>query len=184
MDNSNNTEDLKYTLKNMINEFLPAADLEAGGIVVLGCSTSEIAGGIIGKASEPLIGEMIINILLEVLKPLNIWLAVQCCEHLNRALVVEKKCAKENGLEIVAVVPQEKAGGSAATAAYRLFENPVLAEFIKADAGIDIGNTFIGMHLKHVAVPVRLSVNKLGGANVTFAKTRPKYIGGERAKYM
>jgi uncharacterized protein (TIGR01440 family) len=102
---------------------------------------------------------------------------------LNRALVVEKSIAKANNLETVVVIPQEKAGGSAASAAYKLFKNPVLVEFIKADAGIDIGDTFIGMHLKHVAVPVRLSINKLGDAHITFARTRPKYIGGARAIY-
>jgi len=174
---------LEHEFNQMINEFLEAVKLEEGSIIVLGCSTSEIAGDIIGKASVPHIGEMIINALLKILKPLNINLTVQCCEHLNRALVVEKSVAKENKLEIVAVIPQEKAGGSVASAAYSLFEKPVLAEFIKADAGIDIGDTFIGMHLKHVAVPVRLSINRLGGAHVTFAATRPKYIGGERAKY-
>lgn len=178
-----NIEDLKADFIEIVNSFLSAVKPEECGVIVLGCSTSEITGGVIGKASAPAVGEMIIKTLLDILKPLDINLAVQCCEHLNRALVVEKDFARKNNLEIVAVVPQEKAGGSAASAAYRLYNKPVLVEFIKADAGIDIGDTFIGMHLKHVAVPVRLKANKLGGAHITFAKTRPKYIGGIRAKY-
>ena len=176
-------KEIEHEFNKIINEFLDAVKLEEDSIIVLGCSTSEIAGGMIGKAYVPHIGEIIVSTLLRVLTPMNINFAVQCCEHLNRALVVEKKVAKANNLEQVIVVPQENAGGSAASAAYKLFENPVLVEYIKADAGIDIGDTFIGMHLKHVAVPVRLSINKLGGAHVTFARTRPKYIGGERASY-
>lgn len=183
MNDINNVENLKHEIAQIINEFLNAVNLEKGDILVLGCSTSEVAGGVIGKASAPFIGEIIIDAILKLLKPLGVRLAVQCCEHLNRALVVEKNTAAERNLEVVAVIPQENAGGSAASAAYRLFEKPVLVEFIKADAGIDIGDTFIGMHLKHVAVPMRLSANKLGNAHVTFAYTRPKYIGGARAKY-
>ena len=179
-----NTQELEQEFNKIIAEFLAEINLDEGSTIILGCSTSEVAGGIIGKAYVPQVGEIIISTLLKILKPLNINLAVQCCEHLNRALVIEKSVAKANNFETVFVIPKENAGGSAAAAAYKLFENPVLVEFIKADAGIDIGDTFIGMHLKHVAVPVRLSTDKLGGAHVTFAKTRSKYIGGERAKYI
>ena len=117
------------------------------------------------------------------MKEKGIFLAAQCCEHLNRALVVERECAEKYGLEIVCVVPKAKAGGSFATTAYENFNAPVVVETIKAHAGVDIGSTIIGMHLRHVAVPVRLSMKQLGEANVTFARTRPKYIGGPRAVY-
>ena len=109
------------------------------------------------------------------------YLAAQCCEHLNRAIVVEREAVPF--AEIVNVVPQPKAGGSFGTTAYKTFKNPVVVEEIKADAGIDIGGTLIGMHLKKVAVPVRLENNKLGEALVLAARVRPKYIGGERAVY-
>ena len=123
------------------------------------------------------------SVLYEETAKRGMYLACQCCEHLNRALVVEKECAEKFGLDIVMAVPHEKAGGSFATAAHRGFKEPCLVEEISADLGIDIGNTLIGMHLKRVAVPVRLSINKIGEANVVFARTRPKYIGGERARY-
>ena len=118
-----------------------------------------------------------------VLKQRGIYLAAQCCEHLNRALVIEKKAAEAFGYETVCVVPQPKAGGSFATAAYRSFEEPVMVENIRAHAGMDIGGTLIGMHLKAVAVPVRISLDRIGEAILLCARTRPKYIGGERAKY-
>ena len=85
--------------------------------------------------------------------------------------------------DIVNVVPQPKAGGSFATAAYAAFSDPVAVEHIRADAGMDIGDTLIGMHLKEVAVPVRLSVKTVGEAPLVCARTRPKFIGGCRAVY-
>lgn len=166
-----------------INELADVAELTAGKILVLGCSTSEISGARIGKGSVPELGEEVISGAMAALKPRGIYLAVGCCEHLNRAIVVEREAAEKYGLEEVSVIPAPKAGGSAATAAYMHFNDPVVVEFIKAHAGMDIGDTFIGMHLRHVAVPVRLSINKIGEAHVTFAKTRPKYIGGARARY-
>lgn len=183
--NETEIKEIKRELEQILDEFIDAVNLNPGDILVVGCSTSEITGGIIGKSSSYSVGEVIVRTFIDKFKPLQINLAFQCCEHLNRALVIERELAetKNRDLEIVSAVPQEKAGGSAASAAYKFFESPVLVEFIKADAGIDIGDTFIGMHLKHVAVPIRLDINKLGSANVTFAKTRPKYIGGERAKY-
>ena len=166
-----------------INELAESACLKAGQIFILGCSTSEIAGAHIGKGSVPELGDEVISGAMAALKPRGIYLAVGCCEHLNRAVIVERETAEKYALEEVCVIPAPKAGGSAATAAYMHFNDPVAVEFIKAHAGMDIGDTFIGMHLRHVAVPARLSVNKIGEAHVTFAKTRPKYIGGARARY-
>ena len=166
-----------------VNELIENAGIKAGQIVVLGCSTSEIAGSKIGKGSVYELGEQVISGAMSALIPRGIYLAVGCCEHLNRAVVIEHRAAEKYNLEEVSVIPAAKAGGSAATAAYMHFNDPVVVEFVKAHAGIDIGNTFIGMHLRHVAVPLRLSVSKIGEAHVTYAKTRPKFIGGSRARY-
>lgn len=169
--------------KNMIDEFLSVAPMKAGEILVVGCSSSEIVGEAIGKGSNFNAASAVYEGIAPILAEKGIFLAAQCCEHLNRALVVERECAERYGLEIVCVVPKAKAGGSFATAAYENFKDPVVVETIKAHAGIDIGDTLIGMHLRAVAVPVRLSVKRLCEANVVFAKTRPKYIGGPRACY-
>ena len=166
---------------NVINEFLAVADLCKGSILVVGCSTSEVVGSKIGTNSDPDTALEIYEGISSVLNEKGIYLAVQCCEHLNRAIVVEREAVPFS--EYVNVVPQKKAGGSLATVAYNSFKNPVVVEEIKADAGIDIGLTLIGMHLKKVAVPVRLSTNKIGNALFTCARTRPKFIGGERAVY-
>ena len=175
---------IKQELIKILDKFEQAASLKAGDILVIGCSTSEISGDRIGESTSHEIGGIIAQAFIEKFEPLNIYLAFQCCEHLNRALIVERKLVKIEKLEIVNVVPYEKAGGGMAAAAYKLLKEPVAVEFIKADAGIDIGGTFIGMHLKHVAVPVQLGgIKKLGEADIKFARTRPKYIGGERAKY-
>ena len=152
-------------------------------LLVVGCSTSEIYGGVIGHASQPNLGEDVAGAILETAKRLGFDVAFQCCEHLNRALVMEEKAAEKYGYEIVSAVPHPKAGGSCASAAYRMMESPVLVEAVSADAGLDIGQTLIGMHLKRVAVPVRLSMDKIGSALLTAARTRPALIGGERAKY-
>ena len=157
------------------------AMLKAGDIVVIGCSTSEIIGSKIGTNSSPDVAGIVFEGLYEYAKKMGWRLAFQCCEHLNRAIVTERDTVP-NG-EIVNVVPQPKAGGSMATQAYRHFENPVVVEEIKADAGIDIGFTLIGMHLKKVAVPVRLDHNKIGEATILAARTRPKFICGCRAVY-
>ena len=170
--------------KNMIEEFLSVAQMRAGEILVVGCSSSEIVGETIGKGSDFNAAKAVYEGMAPILNEKGIFLAAQCCEHLNRALVVERECAEKYGLEIVCVVPKAKAGGSFATTAYENFENPVVVEVVKAHAGVDIGSTLIGMHLRAVAVPVRLSMKQLGEANVTFARTRPKYIGGPRAEYM
>ena len=169
--------------KKMIEEFLSVVPMGRGEILVVGCSSSEIVGETIGKGSDFNAAKAVYEGIAPILRERGIFLVAQCCEHLNRALVVEKECAEKYGLEIVCVVPKAKAGGSFATTAYENFKSPVVVETIKAHAGVDIGSTLIGMHLRHVAVPVRLTVKALGKANVTFARTRPKYIGGPRAQY-
>ena len=162
-------------------QLIDQAHLRAGQIVVVGCSTSEVVGRRVGSWSTPEIAQAIFDGLNSVFSPQGIYIAAQCCEHLNRALIVEHE-AVPNG-EIVNVLPQPKAGSSFATAAYKAFRHPVALEEIHADAGLDIGGTLIGMHLKKVAVPVRLKQNRIGQAIVLAARTRPKFIGGERAIY-
>jgi len=176
-------EDIKLQAQKAVTELIEVSKLEKGDIVVVGCSSSEVAGDKIGSNSSFEIGKAVFEGIYAVLKPKGIFLAAQCCEHLNRAIITEKECMLKYGLERVNAVPQPKAGGSFATAAYQSMENPVAVEYILADAGIDIGGTLIGMHLKRVAVPVRLSVKKIGEANIICARTRAKYIGGERACY-
>lgn len=155
----------------------------AGDLLVLGCSSSEVQGHHIGKASSQEIGEIIVGELLSQLRDRAMNLCVQCCEHLNRALVIERELAKSRGYQIVNVVPQLHAGGSAALAATQYFKDPVMVEHVEAEYGIDIGDTAIGMHVKHVQVPVRPGNKQLGQAHVTALRSRPKYIGGPRAKY-
>lgn len=175
--------DIRKETKTVITELLDAAKLEAGDILVIGCSSSEIVGEHIGKGSSPETANAVFEEIYSALKERNIYLAAQCCEHLNRAIIIEKACAEKYGYETVNVKPQPKAGGSFATAAYNNFEKPVAVEHIKAHAGIDIGGTLIGMHLKDVAVPVRVSLKKIGEANIICARTRAKFIGGSRAIY-
>ncbi|MBE7092813.1 MAG: TIGR01440 family protein [Clostridiales bacterium] len=176
-------ENIKKQAECAIKEFLSVADLKKGDLIVIGCSSSEIVGGNIGKNSSIEAAQAVFEGIYPVLKKKGVYLAAQCCEHLNRALIIEQETAEKFGYEIVSVVPQIKAGGSFATTAYNNFKEPVAVEYVKAKAGIDIGGTLIGMHLKNVAVPVKLSINKIGDAILLCAKTRPKYIGGERAKY-
>lgn len=176
-------EDIKKAVSTAVEALIEEAALSAGEILVIGCSTSEVAGEKIGKGSVYALGEAIIEAALSVTLPRGIYLAAGCCEHLNRAVILPRAAAEKYGFEIVSVVPAPKAGGSTATAAYRLMEDAVAVEFARCHAGMDIGDTFIGMHLRHVAVPVRLPITKIGEAHVTYAKTRPKYIGGSRAVY-
>lgn len=164
-------------------ELLEAAQLRPGEIFVVGCSSSEIVGGRIGHASSLEAARAVFDGIYPVLRERGIWLAAQCCEHLNRALVLEEACARQYGYDPVWVVPQPKAGGSFATTAWRNFEKPVAVERIRAHAGLDIGGTLIGMHLREVAVPVRLSLTQIGQAILLCARTRPKLIGGARAVY-
>ncbi len=174
-------ETIKKEAAKAAEDLLEVARLSAGDIVVVGCSSSEVLGSKIGSASSPDAANAIFEGIMSVLAPRGIYLAAQCCEHLNRAIIIEKEAAR--GLEVVNVVPQPKAGGSFATAAYHNFKNPVAVEEIKADAGLDIGGTLIGMHLRRVAVPVRLSINHIGEAILLAARTRPRCIGGIRAHY-
>ena len=167
--------------KAVVEELAEKANLKAGMTVVVGCSTSEVLGSKIGTNSNPDTAKEIFTALQDWSKATGVFLAIQCCEHLNRAIITER--AAVPGAEIVNVVPQPKAGGSLATQAYAGFENPVAVESIQADAGIDIGFTLIGMHLKKVAVPVRLQNNRIGEAMIVAARTRPKFIGGIRAIY-
>lgn len=165
----------------VLKELEEKANLSRGNILVIGCSTSEIIGSKIGTNSNPDVAEIVFNTIHSYAKNKGWHLAFQCCEHLNRAIVVERDTCPL--AERVNVVPQPKAGGSMATMAYKYFEHPVVVEEIKADAGIDIGFTLIGMHLKKVAVPLRLENNKIGEATILAARTRPKFIGGNRAIY-
>lgn len=164
-----------------VRELCEAAKLKKGDILVVGCSTSEVRGSKIGTDSAPETAEVLFQAIAGVLQSKEIYLAAQCCEHLNRAIIVSR--AAVPGQEIVNVVPQPKAGGSFATAAYKYLNDPVAVEHIRADAGLDIGGTLIGMHLKQVAVPVRLQTKHIGEAIVLAARTRPKFIGGVRARY-
>ena len=167
--------------KAVIEELIEKAKLSSGSIIVIGCSTSEVGGAKIGTSSNIEIAQNIFKALSEAAQKYGLYLAFQCCEHLNRAIVIEKSALPF--AEPVNVVPMAKAGGSMATVAYQSLKNPIVVEEIKADAGIDIGLTLIGMHLKRVAVPLRLENNKIGEAVITAARTRPKFIGGERAAY-
>ena len=176
-------EEIKEQTKIIMTELIEAAKLKKGDVFVVGCSSSEIIGQKIGKGSSPEAAKAVFEVIYEMLNEKGIWLAAQCCEHLNRAIITERELAVARGYEIVNVRPQPKAGGSFATATYDNLKEPVALEGICADAGIDIGGTLIGMHLKRVAVPVRVSLSKIGEANVLCARTRPKYIGGPRAFY-
>ncbi len=174
---------IKTQAKQAITELIEISKIKSGEILVIGCSSSEIMGGDIGKASSIDAAKAVFEGIYPILKEKGIYLAAQCCEHLNRAIIIEQAAAEKYGLDIVNVVPQPKAGGSFATTAWQNMEHPVALEHIKAHAGLDIGNTLIGMHLKEVAVPVRLSINQIGASPIVCAKTRPKFIGGERAHY-
>ena len=164
-------------------EILEKAKPEAGELFVVGCSTSEVGGASIGTYSSPELAEVVFGGIYQATQEAGVYLAAQCCEHLNRALILEKEAAVKYGYPMVNVVPQPKAGGSFATAAYKHFEDPVAVEEIRADAGLDIGGTLIGMHLKKVAVPVRLDQKHIGEAMLLAARVRPKFIGGVRAVY-
>lgn len=174
---------IREELKNYIEEFFSKINLNENDIFVLGCSTSEIKGNRIGTETNIEIGKEIVSTLIELLKDKKIFLAVQCCEHLNRALVVEKDILEFYDLEEVSVIPVEKAGGGVASSAMKLFKNPVVVEFICANAGIDIGDTEIGMHIKHVQVPYRSEIKTIGSARITGLYSRKKLIGGSRAIY-
>ncbi len=173
--------EIKKQCETVVNELIEKAKLKDGNVVIVGCSTSEVVGSKIGTNSDPDTAKLIFDGIYQTLKSKGIFLAVQCCEHLNRAVVTERNALPF--AEPVNAIPQKKAGGSLATVAYSCFDNPIVVEEIKADAGLDIGDTLIGMHLKKVAVPVRLSLDKIGEAHLTAARVRPKFVGGVRAVY-
>lgn len=174
---------IKQQAREAVLELIETAGLRAGQVLVVGCSSSEIVGETIGHGSSFEAAEAVFEAIMPLLSARGIYLAAQCCEHLNRALIIERECAEAYGLDEVSVVPQPKAGGSFATAAWNRFADPVAVEHIRAHAGMDIGGTLIGMHLREVAVPVRLKVARIGNACLLAARTRPKYIGGSRAHY-
>ena len=169
--------------RTAVTELLDAAGLRPGDLFVVGCSSSEVLGGRIGKASSEAAARAVFGGIYPILRERGIYLAAQCCEHLNRALIIEGECAERYGYEPVCVVPQPKAGGSFAVQVWRAFERPVAVERIRAHAGLDVGGTLIGMHLREVAVPVRLSLDHIGQAILLCARTRPRFIGGSRAVY-
>lgn len=177
-------DEIKAQAAKAVSELVEASGLKAGDILVVGCSSSELLGEHIGKGSSMDAAKAVFDGLYPELQSRGIYLAAQCCEHLNRAIILEEKAAAMYGYEIVNVRPQPKAGGSFATTAWESFESPVAVEHIRARAGMDIGSTLIGMHLKEVAVPVRLSLSQIGQASLVCARTRPKFIGGERANYV
>ena len=176
-------ENITLQAQTVITELLDQASLRPGALLVVGCSSSEMVGTQIGKGSSMEAAQAAFRGIFPILQERGIALAVQCCEHLNRALIMEREVAERKGYEIVNVMPQPHAGGSFAVTAWNAFRDPVAVETIQADAGIDIGGTLIGMHLRRVAVPVRTSLDHIGEAIVLCARTRPKYIGGPRAMY-
>ena len=169
--------------RQVTEELLSASKLRQGDIIVVGCSSSTVSGQSFGQASSMEIAQAVFDGIYPILKEKGIFLAAQCCEHLNRAIITERAAAEKQGREIVNVVPQPKAGGSFATITYGTLSDPVAVEHIRADAGLDIGGVLIGMHLKEVAVPLTFSIKCIGEAHITGARTRPKFIGGERAHY-
>ena len=176
-------EKLEQESYTAASEILEIANLKPGNLFIVGCSTSEIVGGKIGKASSPETASAVFAGIYRAASERGVYLVTQCCEHLNRALILEREAAEKYGYEEVNVVPQPKAGGSFSTAAYHAFTEPIAVEHIKAHAGMDIGDTLIGMHLKDVAVPVRISQKTIGEAHVVCARTRAKFVGGIRAAY-
>lgn len=170
-------------LEKILTEFKEKVSFTKSQVLVIGCSTSEIVGKQIGTAGTEKVAAFVLRQLQQLRDETGVQLAFQCCEHLNRALVVERETMVNRNLEEVSVVPVRTAGGAMAAYAYGKMTDPVVVEFIKADAGIDIGSTLIGMHLKHVAVPLRVTQKSVGNAYVTLATSRPKLIGGARAVY-
>ncbi|MBE7035875.1 MAG: TIGR01440 family protein [Ruminococcaceae bacterium] len=176
-------KEITQQAKTAVCELIEAANLQNGDLLVIGCSTSEVGGEKIGKGSSIEIAHALHEGIAPILVEKGIYLAAQCCEHLNRAVIIEAEAAEKFGYEPVNVVPQPKAGGSFATTVYERMKAPVAVEGVRAKAGLDIGGTLIGMQLKCVAVPVRLSLDMIGKARILCARTRPKFVGGVRAHY-
>ncbi|MGN0778719.1 MAG: TIGR01440 family protein [Aristaeellaceae bacterium] len=176
-------QEIRLTLRQAVDALTEAGSIQPGGVIVLGCSTSEVAGARIGKGSVPELGEVIARAMLDACHAHGLEAAFQCCEHLNRAIVMELRVLRELRLTQVRAIPQPKAGGSVPAAAWKLLEQPALAVAVQADAAIDIGDTLVGMHIRPVAVPLRLEVGHVGHANLVMAYSRLPYIGGSRAVY-
>lgn len=177
-------ETIKKQIAQLLTEYEQQVTLMQGQLFIVGCSTSEIAGSKIGTAGSMEIAEALYDELDAFAKRHGVYLVFQGCEHINRALTLEYEAAMKYGLEPVSVIPVKSAGGSMSAYAYTQLKNPVVVEHVRGHGGIDIGQTFIGMHLKEVVVPVRTSVRQIGEAIVATAKVRPKLIGGERAVYV
>ena len=176
-------DEIRTQARQAVTELLEVARLQPGDILVVGCSSREILGEKIVTGSSMEAAAAVMDGILPVLQERRIYLAAQCCEHLNRAIILEESAARAYGWEPVNVLPQPKAGGSFATTAWQRMAHPVAVEGVRAHAGLDIGGTLIGMHLRPVAVPVRLSLRQIGEAPLLCARTRPKFIGGCRAVY-
>ena len=176
-------ETIRAEAAQAVSALLEEANLQPGELFVVGCSSSEIVGNAIGRGSSMDAAKAEFDGIYPLLEEKGVYLAAQCCEHLNRALILEAEAARKYGYDPVCVIPWEHGGGSFATTVYQSLKSPVAVERVRAHAGIDIGQTLIGMHLREVAVPVRVGVNRIGCAVITCAKTRPKLIGGERARY-
>lgn len=174
---------LKDQAKKVLKELITKAKLNLGDIVIIGCSTSEVIGKDIGTCSNIDVAKILFDGFIDIINENGLFLAAQCCEHLNRAIVIEKDVVEKLNLEIVNVVPAIEAGGAFSTVCWNNLKRPVAVEKIKADCGIDIGGTLIGMHIKPVTIPVLTSIRKIGDANIICARRRPKFIGGERARY-
>lgn len=179
-------KDITEQSRQAVTEIIKAANLKEGSLFVIGCSSSEVLGSQIGTATNMDSARAIYDGIIPVLREHGILPAAQCCEHLNRALVVDRATMLKFGFEQVNAIPQPNhAGGAFATECYNRFEDPVLVESVEAkgDAGIDIGGTMIGMHIHNVVVPLRISLRKIGDAPIICARRRPKYVGGQRAIY-
>lgn len=183
MECQTNLEEITISTSLALRELLAEAKLKPGQVLVVGCTTSEIIGGAIGTCGNEQVGRAVYQALAEILTAEGVYLAVQCCEHLNRGLVMERDCAEKYGWEIVNVIPQLNAGGALATVTYHRLKDPVVVETVCCHAGMDIGGTLIGMHLRPVAVPIRGTVQNIGQARLTMARTRPRMVGGDRAIY-
>lgn len=177
------TQEIQHALESAVSALVEAGSIAPGGMIVLGCSTSEVAGARIGKGSVPELGEVLARAMLDACHRHGVEAAFQCCEHLNRAVVMERQALTERRLTQVRAIPQPKAGGSVPAAAWKLMTHPALAMNVQADAAIDIGDTLVGMHIRPVAVPLRMEINHVGHANLVMAYSRLPYIGGERAVY-
>ena len=176
-------QEINAVLDAAVDALQKAGDIPEGGLIVLGCSTSEVAGARIGKGSVPELGAVIAGAMLRACHERGLNAAFQCCEHLNRAVVMEQQVLRELGCRQVKAVPQPKAGGSVPAAAWKMLRQPALAIAVQADAAIDVGDTLVGMHIRPVAVPLRIDVDTVGHAHLTMAYSRLPYIGGSRAVY-